>query len=354
MLCTAKRIAGCLAIMLSLTACMPQTGPPQEETGASASPAIIEKPTNPPATFRELLAQMINNGEREAQDVKQFNLTYPEIYSTFASVLQNEACIAAECNYNLTFSTTKDEQNNIVTFALKNVSDDFETRFFYTRQAIETFKATVAPQMATIEKVLLAHEYVVSLTSYQNTGDLAHTASGVFYSGQAVCTGYAKALMVLLRELDIPSQIASSAAMNHDWLLVDIDGEWYHTDPTWADTRPTVAGEIEHTFFIRNDTEFENLPSPNHHYGWAENPQHPPPVCTSAQYSNWFVHNVQGRMYYYNSRWVYLYNNSIVISDIEGNNRETLVTGGAFHITQLDGDTLYYSKNGVPASYSLA
>lgn len=66
-------------------------------------------------------------------------------------------------------------------------------------------------------------------------------ASGVFFDKKAVCTGYSLAAKLLFDLCKIESFTVSGNAVQdgtkegHMWLVVKIDGQWYHFDPTWND-----------------------------------------------------------------------------------------------------------------------
>lgn len=66
-------------------------------------------------------------------------------------------------------------------------------------------------------------------------------ASGVFFDAKAVCTGYSLAAKLLFDLCSIESFTVSGIAVQdstpegHMWLVVKIDGFWYHFDPTWND-----------------------------------------------------------------------------------------------------------------------
>ncbi|MBQ8610553.1 MAG: hypothetical protein IJ412_02470 [Oscillospiraceae bacterium] len=70
------------------------------------------------------------------------------------------------------------------------------------------------------------------------------SAVSCLVDGWAVCAGYARALQYLLMSADIPCSTVSGTAngMPHSWVLAQLDGEWYHMDPTWADSDELFGG----------------------------------------------------------------------------------------------------------------
>ena len=64
-----------------------------------------------------------------------------------------------------------------------------------------------------------------------------HTPDGVLLYGTGVCDSFARAYMLLLKEAGVECyRVHGTARYNgegHAWVLVNLDGEWYHMDPTW-------------------------------------------------------------------------------------------------------------------------
>lgn len=66
-------------------------------------------------------------------------------------------------------------------------------------------------------------------------------AAGVFFDERAVCSGYALAAKLMFDLFEMESFTVSGTAQQngkpegHMWLVVKIDGSWYHFDPTWND-----------------------------------------------------------------------------------------------------------------------
>ncbi len=77
----------------------------------------------------------------------------------------------------------------------------------------------------------------------------AYTAYGALVEGKAVCEGYAKAMQLLLKTVNIPATVISGNAIKtgeaHMWNLVKINGCDYFLDPTWNDNDQF----LQHTYF---------------------------------------------------------------------------------------------------------
>ncbi len=134
-----------------------------------------------------------------------------------------------------------------------------EFRFIYgiTEQAVKVdykqkldgmlqyiLSQTIEPQMTDLEREYSILDYIVKTTAYsqdqQSNGDyprLTHTIYGAIVDNIAVCDGYSKQLNYLLNAVGVPSQmiVGESRKQGHQWNLVQLGGEYYHVDVTWAD-----------------------------------------------------------------------------------------------------------------------
>ena len=69
------------------------------------------------------------------------------------------------------------------TCKLENVDSDATARLARVRESVDAFLATVDSRMTDVEKVLLAHEYIVNNTIYQSKDMISHTGGGVLGDG---------------------------------------------------------------------------------------------------------------------------------------------------------------------------
>ncbi len=104
---------------------------------------------------------------------------------------------------------------------------------------------TIEPQMTDLQREYSLLDYIVKTTAYSqdqlSNGDyprLTHTIYGAIVDNRAVCDGYSKQLNYLLNAVGVPSQmiVGESRKQGHQWNLVQLGGEYYHVDVTWADT----------------------------------------------------------------------------------------------------------------------
>ena len=286
--------------------------------------------------FRKEFANMLCSGDGQVHNIRKYNLTWSEYYDICQEVLENEGKIAYECYMNQTTNSTKDGMY-MDTFWLINSDSGFQERYASMLKSIEEVQSTLDENMNEVEKALCIHDYVVKHTNY-SLDTFSWIAGGPLGLGYGVCTGYARAVILLLELEGIECKLVSNNG--HAWVAAKLDGEWYHIDPTWDDTRSTKPGVVtSHEFFVRNDNEFRNDPK-NPHIGWSGN------ISSSEKYTDWYVHDISGDMLYAGGYWYYEKNGSIVKNDIEGNSYQLVICGSDLKIKSIENGILSYSENG--------
>ena len=318
-----------------------------------ASPTLAP-PTNEPETLRELLYHWLTTGNSDVHDISKFNLNLNEVNKMYTEMVYNEGFLAYRCNLILTYITTK-ENGFISTLQYKNIDSQFLDRYSKSKATVDHILNMTDVYMTDIDKVLFAHEFLVSRTVYQNKDEHSRSAVGPLAYGYGVCGGFAYALSSILYEMGIESQVIISSSMNHGWNLVKLDGNWYHIDPTWDNTKsPNRGTDIYHNFFLRSDNEFKNDPiAKNRHYGWDTGfIQYP--KAEKPYISNWFVHSYVGQMYYEKGGWYYIHEGDIVRSKLDGTQREVLVKAQQSQTMKVTGQTgngFSYTVNGTLYHY---
>ena len=107
-------------------------------------------------------------------------------------------------------------------------------------QQADEFAARVRGLPACV-RFLLAYQRVLYAAAFsQDTADpAAHSAYGALCRGEAVCEGYAEALLLLCQAAEIPCLLVEGTAgtpqQPHAWNLVYLQGAWHHCDAAWDD-----------------------------------------------------------------------------------------------------------------------
>ena len=126
--------------------------------------------------------------------------------------------------------------------------DRFNQKISEILSGIEKGKSEYAREKYVHDAVVKACDYKIGVKS---TGDgwQYFTSYGALVDGEAVCEGYAKSMQMLLSRVGISSVMVKGDAegVAHMWNCVELNGEWYHTDPTWDDNDPD--GVINYEYF---------------------------------------------------------------------------------------------------------
>lgn len=143
--------------------------------------------------------------------------------------------------------------------------------------AIEPFLEGFSEEMGDYEIALRLFERMEEIVDYDSieldrfhrkTGaqrmvepDPLHNICGVFVDHKAVCAGYAKAYMLLLRKFGIEGIFVAGCSLSggrHAWNIVRLEGDYYHIDTTWGDgsnTDPARASGKTYAYFALTDEE---------------------------------------------------------------------------------------------------
>lgn len=146
----------------------------------------------------------------------------------------------------------------------------------------------------TYEKVKTVYSYLIDTAEYASSEDDQNIA-GIFWKGQAVCAGYARAVQYLLEQLDIPCIYVEGDARDsdegHAWDIVQIEGQYYYVDATNGDQPKFLEGDavqlVEHKTIIYDylcpfPQEYEQV--------YTASDEFPVPECTAVD-KNFYVLN---------------------------------------------------------------
>ncbi|MCI8496789.1 MAG: hypothetical protein HFE85_00895, partial [Clostridiales bacterium] len=136
--------------------------------------------------------------------------------------------------------------------------DQLEDAKAQMKEQMEQAYAQLSPGMSEFDREAALHDWLMTRCSYsdeaaaqilENGEELDRflaesTAYGAVVRGEAVCTGYADAMKLLLGGAGVrcalqqgkaPGPDGDGELAGHVWNIVTIDGEPYHLDPTWDD-----------------------------------------------------------------------------------------------------------------------
>ena len=172
--------------------------------------------------------------------------------------------------------------------------------------AADRVAAQADSSMSDVEKALVVHDYLVQLCEYdkerydnKSVPDISHSAYGALVNKIAVCDGYGKAYKYIMQDkLGIPCVLVTSDSMNHAWNMIQIGGNWYHVDATWADPVWDRIGRVVHKYFLLSDAAITNT-APGHS-GWAADLK-----AESTDYDGAFWSDVDSAICPYQGEWYY-------------------------------------------------
>lgn len=112
------------------------------------------------------------------------------------------------------------------------------------------------------EKFRYIHDNLILSCQYKENEGSCYTAYGCLVEGEAVCEGYAKAMLTLCEKVGIGcvpvvgSGYENGEPLPHIWNKVLLDGEWYCTDPTWDDPVSQMGEDyIRYDYFAITDKQ---------------------------------------------------------------------------------------------------
>lgn len=141
-----------------------------------------------------------------------------------------------------------------------------------------------------LEKVLMLHDYLLLNTHPTNPGENGSGAYQCLVQHKAVCSGYVAGFVQLLNAAGIEykqiSKDTGSYYTSHTWVMVKIDGNWYHIDPTNDDS----GDVLNHKWFLKSDAAMKAKGA-----SWSVKTGNAP-VASDTSFDNAFWTNTQGEI----------------------------------------------------------
>ena len=303
----------------------------KEETTTEEETTEVQKSNE--ELLREEMYQMLITGDTSEHDISKYHFTYIQMDKIWEKMVAAEGYIAKHATGMAYLNVTRNSDNTIKTIYFENMDSDFVNRYNRMLTAINEIKAATSdPTMTDLDRIMYVHDYLVERATFKETGFISHTAGGALGDGLAVCQGYTDALQVVFHEIGIDTYYVTSNAMNHAWIYVRLDGELYNIDATWDDGKEYNGG-ISRMYMLRSDSEYYGGLK---HYSW--NVYGTDEKATSGKYYKWFVHDIEGKMRYYNGYWYYVDTtaNSIIKAKSDGSEMITVLDGSKLNTLTID------------------
>lgn len=164
---------------------------------------------------------------------------------------------------------------------------DLEEKQVYS--AIKSSVADIIKDCSTeYEKELAIHNFITDNYKYGPTGTAdvprrAHTITGLVMDKEGICEAYANLFYVMckLANLDVQFVTGEANGIGHMWVMINLDGDYYHVDVTSDDPAPDVPYRERYDYFNVTDEYI----SENHIWEKENYPK-----CTAEKY-NYHVYN---------------------------------------------------------------
>ena len=295
--------------------------------------------------FRQELVDIFMKQDNSSHDISKYRLTRNEFNQEYERFQREEGLmIYAAYPFNPQYSISSNAFY-VKSFTLKCTDAGVQTRYKKLCAAVDEIRAGIEPEMTDLDKILYLHDCIVERTTYGGSGDQIYMAGGALADKQAVCMGYAYALNMLLKLEGFEQSYARSESLHHGWTYVKLDGEWYHVDPTWDDTRSPKAGQTSRIHFLKNDAEFKK----NH--GSDLYALDTSDASTSTKYTNFFLRDVVGEMIFEDGYWYYYDSDedAVMRASLEKNYTEEIIDCNKIvgeRIIEVKGDMITLQANG--------
>lgn len=129
---------------------------------------------------------------------------------------------------------------------------------------VDKFSSYLKNDKSDWEKLYHIYDYLAQSIEY-STSYMDQSMWSVFFEGIGVCAGFARSFQYLALLEGIPAVVVHGWGIEEDgarskdghlWVMAEIDGKWYHFDPTWA-LDDGNDGEVDFTYFCRSRERME-------------------------------------------------------------------------------------------------
>ncbi len=210
-------------------------------------------------TEKQAYIEIVNNVSSHPEYIKIPKLTSSEFNNVYYAVKNDNPdilCLSESCNM-ITFLSTQFLQINY-RYDVDSCSKMHDELMNCVDEILDS-----VPDSTQYEKEKFIHDYIVQNCSYEETEN-SDNAYGCIVEKKAVCSGYSRAVMLLLNKCDLRTGIVTGMGISptqgqisHMWNVVWIDGLPYHLDVTWDDPASGESGAISYLYFNLNGTEIQ-------------------------------------------------------------------------------------------------
>lgn len=136
--------------------------------------------------------------------------------------------------------------------------------------------------MGEYEIIRYCYEWIVNNTDYLLGCPDNQEMISVFLNHESVCAGYTRAMQYLLQKCNMQAMyVGGFAAGRHAWLIVQVDGQYYNLDVTWADNTIPEVPHPDYAYLLLSTEKISHTHTVNTDI-------YPAPNCTAMD-SNFYV-----------------------------------------------------------------
>ena len=144
--------------------------------------------------------------------------------------------------------------------------EDYQVQLKELVQKAEQICNSMPQNASDFQKELFFHDFICLHTLYNASPPVGYTAYDALVIGDTVCEGYARAMQLLLNQVNIPNylvtgmiedfdELGHKTTEGHMWNIVELEGNPYHLDVTWDDVGEHRTDYFQHNYFNVTDQE---------------------------------------------------------------------------------------------------
>lgn len=164
------------------------------------------------------------------------------------------------------------EDTSDIEFEYRLDQEQYEARSRRIREIADEIRSAVPELRNEYEVEKAVYKWIIVHSEYlvANDKSTAFTDS-VLIDGKAQCAGYSEAMCLLLRMLGVQCiEVRSVPEQEHQWNMVNIQGEWYQCDATWDDQKEVPAeGQINMFSYLNVPDRLMTEHTPEKESGFA-------------------------------------------------------------------------------------
>ena len=143
------------------------------------------------------------------------------------------------------------------------------SKFIYSSSEIKTYTAQIDSILNQFKRELSGLdietvlerivEYYIANMTYKINNTYNQNAAAIFIRHEGQCTAFARATMLILEKLGIQTIFVNGNGNGapHAWILVKVNGQFYHFDPTFSFSQNSGIGHFAfRNYLLKSDKSF--------------------------------------------------------------------------------------------------